>query len=49
MALIKLLESFNFFLAVLMTLIYFYQLGYLAVGLIWRKRWNIPQAQSLQH
>ena len=47
MALIKLLESFNFFLAVLMTLIYFYQLGYLAVGLIWRKRWNIPQAQSL--
>ena len=48
MTLIQLQECFNFLLAVLMTLIYFYQLAYLAVGFVRRKHWNIPQAQ-IQH
>ena len=48
MTLIQLQESFNLLLAVLMTLIYFYQLAYLAVGFVRRRRWNIPQAR-VQH
>ena len=47
MNMIRLVESFNLFLAVLFTVAYFYQLVYLAIGLVKRRRWK--QAEAAQY
>ena len=44
MDMIRLVESFNLFLAVLFTVAYFYQLVYLVMGLVKRRRWKQPEA-----
>ena len=47
MNMIRLVESFNLFLAVLFTVAYFYQLVYLVIGLVKRRRWK--QAEAAQY
>ena len=47
MNMIRLVESFNLFLAVLFTVAYFYQLVYLVMGLVKRRRWK--QAEAAQY
>ena len=44
MNMIRLVEAFNLFLAVLFTVAYFYQLVYLVIGLVKRRRWKQPEA-----
>ena len=44
MNMIRLVECFNLFLAVLFTVAYFYQLVYLVIGLVKRRRWSQPEA-----
>ena len=44
MTTIQLVEAFNLFLAVLFTVAYFYQLVYLVIGLVKRRRWRQPEA-----
>lgn len=47
MNMIRMVEAFNLFLAVLFTLAYAYQLVYLFLGLIRRKHWKQPEAAQL--
>ena len=47
MNMIRLVEAFNLFLAVLFTVAYFYQLVYLVIGLVKRRRWKQPEAAKL--
>ena len=44
MNMIRLVEAFNLFLAVLFTVAYFYQLVDLVMGLVKRRRWKQPEA-----
>ena len=46
MNMIRLVEAFNLLLAVLFTVAYFYQLVYLGIGLVKRRRWK--QAKAAQ-
>ena len=46
MNMIRLVEAFNLLLAVLFTVAYFYQLVYLGIGLVKRRRWK--QAEAAQ-
>ena len=46
MNMIRMVEAFNLFLAVLFTLAYAYQLVYLFLGLIRRKHWKQPDIHT---